>query len=67
VIDEILGATPQVALPMMATVAAAIMNGALALHLLDSHTVTQIDKLASAFGGTVILRFGTQLAPTLLY
>jgi hypothetical protein len=41
---------------MMATSAAAIMKGALALHLLETHTVVHIDKLASAFGGTVILK-----------
>jgi len=42
--------------PMMATSAAAIMKGALALHLLETHTVVHIDKLASALGGTVILK-----------
>jgi len=46
----------RIASPMMATSAAAIMKGALALHLLETHTVVHIDKLASAFGGTVILK-----------
>jgi hypothetical protein len=36
------------------------MNGALALHLLETHTVAHIDKLASTLGGTVILKIGAQ-------
>lgn len=56
---------PQMTSPIMARIAAAIMKGALALRLLESHTVAQIDKLASAFGGTVILKVGIRFVSTL--
>lgn len=45
-------------LPMMDTIAAPMMNGALALYLLEKYTVVHIEKLASTFGGTVILGVG---------
>jgi hypothetical protein len=54
----------EVTSPIMATIALAMMKGALALTLLENHTVANIEKLASAFGGTVILKDGTQLAST---
>lgn len=41
--------------PMMDTIAAPMMKGALTLHLLEKYTVIHIEKLASTFGGTVIL------------
>jgi hypothetical protein len=56
---------PQMTSPIMARIAAAIMKGALALRLLESHTVAQIDKLASAFGGIVILKVGIRFVSTL--
>jgi hypothetical protein len=44
--------------PMMDTIAAPIMKGALILNLLEKYTVVHIEKLASTFGGTVILMVG---------
>lgn len=41
---------------MIATTAAPMIYGALRFVFEDTHTVTQIDNAASAFGGTVILR-----------
>jgi hypothetical protein len=40
---------------MIDTIAAPMMKGALTLHLLEIYTVIHIEKLASTFGGTVIL------------
>jgi len=62
VLRETFEVIPRMASPIMATMAAPIMKGALALYLLETHTVVHIDKLARTFGVTVILKGETQLA-----